>query len=78
MGHASKKGGGVEADSNSPNVNKKSNFVDTMTLKDLRDSPFSRNQLLKSADDRKIRILKNELWMSQMNLTEARRLDHVA
>jgi hypothetical protein len=36
-------------------------FVDIMISKVLRDFPFSRNQPLKTADDRYVRILKNTL-----------------
>jgi hypothetical protein len=36
-------------------------FVDIMISKVLHDFPFSRNQPLKSADDKYIRILKNKL-----------------
>jgi hypothetical protein len=41
--------------------NPKFKNVDIMTSKVLRDFPFSRNQPLKSANDRYVRILKNKL-----------------
>jgi hypothetical protein len=40
-----------------PKVKKKTDFVDIMISKVLRDFPFSRNQPLKSSDDQYIRIL---------------------
>jgi hypothetical protein len=40
-------------------------FVDIMISEVLRDFPFSRNQPLKSADDKYIRILKNKLTKLQ-------------
>jgi hypothetical protein len=44
---------------NTPNRNlKNTDFVDVKISKVLRDLPFGRNQPLKSADDRYIRILK--------------------
>jgi hypothetical protein len=43
------------------NRNLKTNFIDMVISKVLRDIPFSRNQPLKSADDQYIRILKNKL-----------------
>jgi hypothetical protein len=42
-------------------IKKKTDFVDIMISKVLRDFPFGRNQPLKSADDQYIRILKNKL-----------------
>jgi hypothetical protein len=39
---------------------KNTDFIDIIS-KDLRDLPFRRNQLPKSADDQYIRILKNKL-----------------
>jgi len=40
------------------NLKKPTDFVDTIS-EVLRDLPFSRNQTLKSADDKCIRILEN-------------------
>jgi hypothetical protein len=39
---------------------KNTDFVDIVMSKVLRDSPFSRNQPVKSADDLYFRILKNK------------------
>jgi hypothetical protein len=52
---------------------KKHNFVDKTISKVLRAFPLSRNQLLKSANDQYIRILKNNL----IKLKKSRRQDTV-
>jgi hypothetical protein len=53
--------GGGELPGCSPSRHPKTDFEDIMISKVLCDSPFSRNQPQKSADDQCIRILKNKL-----------------
>jgi hypothetical protein len=52
---------------------KNTDFVDIVISEISRDFPFSRNQPLKSADYRYVRILKNKL----MELNKTRRQDTV-
>jgi hypothetical protein len=55
-------GGGLQAPQTRENRNvKNTDFVDIMISEVLRDFLFSRNQTLKSADNKYIRILKNKL-----------------
>jgi hypothetical protein len=58
--------GGCRAAASAPNptkpkLKKNIDFVDIAISNVLRDLPFSRNQPLKSVDDKYIRILKNKL-----------------